>query len=115
MMLQPATGLKKAMHDEALSEQHFAIIQKIAQKEAGLLLPASKRAMVQSRLSRRIRTIGYDNIPAYISLLAADHEERSALISVLTTNVTSFFREVHHFHTLAKEALPPLLDRAKKG
>ncbi|MXQ06896.1 hypothetical protein GQ651_03455 [Alphaproteobacteria bacterium GH1-50] len=95
----------------------MSIIAGIAREDAGLTLPDAKRLMVQSRLARRMRSVGCLSFDDYIALLTAspDAEERRALISVLTTNVTSFFREAHHFETLRTQVLPALLREAKRG
>ncbi|NNE89891.1 MAG: hypothetical protein HKN27_17620 [Silicimonas sp.] len=85
-----------------LSDQAFQRIAKIAISDAGLLIPPSKKALVQSRLSRRMRALGLVSVDAYIDKVesAKDVAERRELISILTTNVSSFYREDHHFEHL---------------
>ena len=103
--------------DEILSETDFATVREIALKEAGLVLPDSKRLMVQSRLARRVRSTGAASVKEYVTQLRKPdaQSERVALISALTTNVTSFFREAHHFETLREDVLPRLIDNLRKG
>lgn len=96
-----------------LSAAGFRRIAEIALEEAGLSIPDGKIALVQSRLSRRMRAIGIAAFDQYVALVSRpeNREERRELVSVLTTNVSSFFRERHHFDVFAASVLPPLADR----
>lgn len=100
-----------------LSVPDFDAIAAIALREFGLSLPGHKRQLVQSRLSRRLRSLKLPDFHAYRVLIEGSHgaAERSELLSALTTNVTKFFREIHHFETLVDEIMPQLIARAKKG
>lgn len=100
----------------ALSPRDFARIADLARREWGLSLADTKRDLVQSRLSKRLRRIGCPDFTVYFDQIEADPHgpERAELISALTTNVTHFFREEHHFTTLA-EVLRPRLDRLRHG
>lgn len=91
-----------------LADDEFHRITRIALEEAGLSIPKSKKALVQSRLSRRMRVLGISDFSTYIGLvsLPENGDERRELVSVLTTNVSSFFRERHHFDFLSKTVLP---------
>ncbi len=76
---------------------------------AGIHLAEHKRDMVYSRLSRRIRARGLSSCADYLDLVEADPDsEEQAFINALTTNLTSFFREAHHFDALRDQlrALP---------
>lgn len=103
----------------AMSDAMFSDIAAFAKREAGLHLPASKKAFVYSRVQKRLRAKKVGSFSAYQDILkrsdTAGTAERLALISVLTTNFTQFFREEHHFDILREELLPPLVKRAKKG
>jgi len=70
---------------------------------AGIALGAHKREMVYSRLSRRLRALGCSDFGSYLDRLAhdPDHPEWQEFINALTTNLTAFFREPHHFDILA--------------
>ena len=86
---------------EEMSEADFGRIADIARKDAGIELPPSKMAMIQSRVFRHMRRSGFDHgLSRYIDTILSDAERRHELVSVLTTNVTGFFREPHHFETL---------------
>ena len=102
---------------DRLSETDFSQIKSIAYEDAGLVLPDAKRSMVEARIARRMRASNCFCIGEYLQRLSgsASALERKELISVLTTNVTSFFREAHHFDTLQSEVFPDLLVRARKG
>jgi chemotaxis protein methyltransferase CheR len=101
----------------ALSPTEFARIAAIAFDEAGLSLPEAKRTMISSRLVRRLRATGQPDFASYLAMLQdpARAGERRHLVSALTTNVSHFFREAHHFRTLAADVLPALFDRARAG
>ncbi len=65
----------------------------------GIVLADHKRDMVYNRLVRRLRTLGLDDFGRYLSMLEANQNsaEWQAFINSLTTNLTAFFREAHHF------------------
>ncbi len=77
-------------------------VQALISRRAGISLHDGKRAMVYSRLSRRLRDSGYNGFKEYLSWLeATDGAEWQAFVNPLTTNLTSFFREQHHFQIFA--------------
>ncbi|OHX18723.1 CheR family methyltransferase [Chromobacterium sphagni] len=92
-------------HDPVLSDEEFAIFRQFIFREAGIDLPAGKRSLVQSRLSKRIRHLGLDSYSAYWQMLRKPtaHAERQRAINLLSTNETYFFREPQHFHWLEQE------------
>lgn len=84
----------------------FRQIQQMIYTRAGISLGQSKQDMVYSRLARRLRATGLRSFHDYLELLAGNDEtEWEAFINSLTTNLTSFFREQHHFPMLAEHAL----------
>lgn len=101
----------------AMTDAQFERIASIAYQAAGLTIPKAKSAMVQSRLQKRMRKIGLTGLDAYLDLVTTDtsDNELAEMISVLTTNVSSFFREDHHFSTLREEVLPQLLEGCRSG
>ena len=100
-----------------LRDKDFETISTMVKSVAGLNLPQSKRALVYSRLARRIRKLGLPSFSAYIDRLQTetDDTEMGFLINALTTNVTAFFRESHHFDHLSEVVLPELVQRARSG
>ena len=100
-----------------LSPPDFARIADIAKREAGLALSPAKKSMISARIARRLRATGHPDFGAYLAFLnsRAGTEELRMLISALTTNVSHFFREDHHFRTLEADLLPRLVAEAKAG
>lgn len=100
-----------------LSPAQFARIAAIAKREAGLALSAAKNSMISARIARRLRDTDKPDFAAYVTYLesAAGVDELRMLISALTTNVTHFFREDHHFGLLESETIPRLAAAAKAG
>ena len=88
----------------------FAFVRRYLKMHAGINLSEQKRSMVYSRLARRLRALGMMRFSEYRSLLeSGDVVEMSACVNALTTNLTMFFRENHHFQHLNDALLP---DRA---
>ena len=86
----------------------FDRIRKLIYQRAGISLHAGKQAMVYSRLSRRLRDASFNSFGQYLQALesatgAAAEQEWQEFVNCLTTNLTSFFREEHHFPMLAAE------------
>jgi chemotaxis protein methyltransferase CheR len=85
------------------TDSNFDRVRKLIYDHAGISLSPSKREMVYSRLGRRLRALGLSNFDAYLELLESDNAaEWEAFTNSLTTNLTSFFREEHHFPLLAE-------------
>lgn len=101
----------------APSPEAVARITKIAHREAGLHIAPGKAAMLRTRLARRLRALGLPDFDAYAALVSSPDgvQEVPAMISALTTNVSHFFRESHHFDLLRNDVLPGLIGRAKAG
>jgi chemotaxis protein methyltransferase CheR len=101
----------------AFSEDDFQAIAQKVRDRTGIVLGATKRNLVYGRLGRRLRTLGCSTFAAYLTLLdGPDAEaEHAAMINAITTNLTGFFREPHHFETLAKETIPELVKSPGHG
>jgi chemotaxis protein methyltransferase CheR len=88
-----------------LTQQDFDRIRRMIFELAGIDLNPSKRNMVYSRLSRRLRANRIDSFTTYLGRLEGDPQfttlERQEFVNALTTNLTSFFREQHHFPVFA--------------
>ncbi|MCQ0990215.1 CheR family methyltransferase [Jiella marina] len=101
-----------------MTEKDFATIAKLLYEDAGIFLAETKATFVYSRLSKRLRALGLESFKDYCSLVQTTGKaggERMAMLAALTTNVTHFFREKHHFDFLRDTLLPPLLAEAKRG
>jgi chemotaxis protein methyltransferase CheR len=79
----------------------FVRVRKILHAHAGISLGESKRSMVYNRLARRLRILRLKHVSQYIDIVERDSAEHEACMNALTTNLTSFFRESHHFDVLA--------------
>jgi chemotaxis protein methyltransferase CheR len=84
----------------------FERVRALIYKRAGIALADSKHEMVYSRLARRLRAVGMTSFATYLDTLESDQGsgEWEAFTNALTTNLTSFFREAHHFPILAEHA-----------
>lgn len=88
------------------TDEDFKRIRQLIYDHAGISLKPSKRDMVYSRLAKRLRATGVDSFHEYLTLLENKSQaEWEAFVNALTTNLTSFFREPHHFPLLAEHAL----------
>ncbi|MCS0590183.1 CheR family methyltransferase [Massilia norwichensis] len=89
----------------------FERVRGLIYQRAGISLADSKQEMVYSRLARRLRATGIESFARYLDALEAgklsgpNGQEWEAFTNALTTNLTSFFRESHHFPLLAEHAL----------
>src|SRR6185503_13229754 len=86
------------------SAEHFRVITDRIFRFSGIKLPEAKREMVYARLARRLRSLGLASFDDYVRYLEAEPAEWEHCTNALTTNVTSFFREEHHFRFLAEHA-----------
>ena len=82
------------------TDADFQSLVKLAREHAGISLAESKRNLVYSRLSRRLRTLGLRSFQDYRDYLAANGAELESFINAISTNFTKFFREAHHFEHL---------------
>jgi len=96
-----------------LSDKDFNRFRKLIFDLAGITLSEHKRALVYSRLAKRLRANGLENYSDYYELVAnadPDSQEIVEFINAITTNKTSFFREPHHFDFLREEIFPAYLE-----
>jgi chemotaxis protein methyltransferase CheR len=86
------------------TDSDFSKVRAMIHRRAGIALGEQKRQMVYSRLSRRLRELRLPEFSSYLELLESrqDGDEWQSFINSLTTNLTSFFREAHHFPVLAE-------------
>ncbi len=103
--MKPATTNKIESNKEfEFTPRDFERVRAMIYKRAGIALADSKQEMVYSRLARRLRAVGLTSFVSYLDSLekGVDNEEWEAFTNALTTNLTSFFREAHHFPLLAE-------------
>jgi chemotaxis protein methyltransferase CheR len=91
------------------SEADFRSLAKLAYEQAGIVLSDSKRNLVYGRLSRRLRALGMSSFRQYREYLANDGGRKEVVnfINSISTNLTKFFRESHHFDHLRTEVAVP--------
>lgn len=95
--------LKNDIREFHFTHQDFERIRRLIHQRAGISLSPAKQDMVYSRLARRLRTTGLRSFGEYIARLeSGDQVELEAFTNSLTTNLTAFFREGHHFPILAE-------------
>ena len=85
------------------SERQFEQIRTLLYQHAGISLHDSKMEMVYSRLARRLRALKLSRFEDYLRDLKPEHPEWQEFLNALTTNLTSFFRESHHFDRLQQQ------------
>lgn len=91
--------------------EDFESARKLLYAVTGISMADSKFQLVYSRLARRLRTLRLKSVAQYLRYLADHSEEQEHFVNALTTNLTSFFREPHHFEVLARF----LRERAGRG
>ena len=108
-MLEPE---QNAPREFAFSEADFRDLAQLAYQAAGISLSESKRNLLYSRLSRRLRSLGLNAFSEYRELLASDPREVENFINSISTNHTKFFREAHHFDHLRSHVAVPFAQNA---
>ncbi|MGF7186313.1 chemotaxis protein methyltransferase CheR [Desulfitispora alkaliphila] len=91
-----------------LTDDEFVKIKSMVFKEIGVNLTEAKRSLVISRLNKRLRELGLLSFSQYIEYTQDNRDELEIIFNRITTNVTKFFRENHHFEYLYEQYLPVL-------
>lgn len=96
----PALG--RPVREFRFDDRDFERIRRLIYAHAGISLNDSKRDMVYGRVTRRLRALGLKSFAEYLQQLETDELEFEEFVNSLTTNLTAFFREEHHFPILAE-------------
>lgn len=97
--------------DFIFTDKDFERIKRLIGERTGIVLSDAKKQMVYSRLARRLRALGLGDFTTYLQRVNDDVDgELVHFVNALTTNLTAFFREPHHFDYLAKTALPRIME-----
>jgi chemotaxis protein methyltransferase CheR len=105
-----------AVGGPSLGNAEFEFLRTFVYEQCGISLGEHKRQLVQGRLLRRLRALKLRDFQAYCELLRRDpQQELGELASAISTNVTAFFRESHHFDLLTDELLPRWISEKKNG
>jgi len=92
------------------SDKDFEKIREFVKNETGITLSDAKKNMVYGRLSRRLRSLKIATFGEYLNVVSSSSsEERGQFINAITTNLTSFFREEHHFDFLKNTIIPEIM------
>ncbi|WP_439103636.1 CheR family methyltransferase [Celeribacter marinus] len=116
-MNQMVPVARKVAIESDISDAAYARIVALSKSHAGIVLSPSKVPMVKSRLTRRLRALDISTFDGYLDYLenTDNPDEMSAFISALTTNVTQFFRENHHFEYIKSTVYPKLKAKLARG
>lgn len=107
-MLSDAAGVPPSQREFSFTPADFERVRQLIHAHAGISLAPNKQDMVYSRLARRLRALRLNSFAQYLAHLEKVPGEWEAFVNSLTTNLTSFFREAHHFDLLKRQlsALP---------
>jgi chemotaxis protein methyltransferase CheR len=108
-LAKAAAAESALLREYELSDDDFHRIRRLVRERLGIALTQSKRELVYARLSRRLRALKLRDFRAYLERIeSGDAEELQHFCNAITTHLTSFFRERHHFDFLAQQLLPAL-------
>ncbi len=111
-MLDSKVGFDQFKRDFELSDDDFKIIKELSLKWTGISLSNSKKTMIYGRLNKRLRELEFSSFSQYcIYLKTHTDKEKTKFINAITTNLTSFFREMHHFSYLESHVIPELIEK----
>lgn len=105
--------MKQAMESSSqapLCDKTFVEFQALILQHTGIQLADAKRPMFVNRFSKRLNALNISSFEEYLKIVSnASHSETIEFIDTITTNLTYFFREPHHFDVMGKEVLPQLV------
>jgi chemotaxis protein methyltransferase CheR len=102
------TALTQRLREFEFSNEDFEALRTLVKEVTGIALSDQKRELVYGRLARRLRALNLRTFREYREVLAANGDEVVQFCNAITTNLTAFFREPHHFDHLRDEVLKPL-------
>jgi len=108
--------MQERVREFQFTRDDFNFLRKVTNRRTGIAVGEDKADMVYSRLSRRVRKLGLRDFSEYCELIRRDGSDCEVLelINSITTNLTSFFRENHHFEYLKQQLLPELIERNRR-
>lgn len=96
-------GASPIPREFSFTQSDFSRVRNLIYEYAGISLSPIKKEMVYSRLVRRLRALGHGSFDTYLAYLENNGNEVEAFVNALTTNLTAFFREPHHFEILSQQ------------
>ena len=101
------------LSDGVMTDTEFKFISDLIYQRAKIVIRSNKRSMLQGRLAKRLRSLQLPDVRTYIKLISTPEgeDELGEMLNAVTTNVTAFFREPHHFKHLAETMIPEALAR----
>jgi chemotaxis protein methyltransferase CheR len=109
---QRCAGSSGRLREFAFDDRDFEAIRALVKSLTGINLTRQKRELVYGRLAVRLRALGIRTFREYRRIVAGDAHEQVRMCNAITTNLTAFFREPHHFEHLRDQVLPAFRDRA---
>ena len=111
-MSSGGTTTISVLQDFELTDGQFERLRVLVREHTGIALSDAKRQLVYGRLARRLRALKLESFGQYIELIErGEGGEVEEFVNAVTTNLTSFFREPHHFDYLGREMIPALVSR----
>lgn len=116
MQPQIATQPQSGDQEFEFNQSDFSALAKLVYEKSGIVLGDHKKNMVYARLAKRLRTLQFTTFSQYLELLknSSDETEIEQLINAITTNLTRFFREDHHFNHVKDVLIPELVKNNNK-
>jgi len=100
---------------QSLKKENFIFLQNLIYKKTGIIIGDSKKEMICRRLSKRMKDLSIHSLDNYCDILRLDcSPEMNNFISSITTNITYFFRENHHFEYLRDSFLPEFINKGQR-
>jgi chemotaxis protein methyltransferase CheR len=110
------TSEQREMREFVYTLADFNVLRALSNQHSGIMVPDDKFDMFYSRLAKRVRLLGLTDFAQYCQYLQNDSgEEFTQFINAITTNLTAFFREKHHFDFLGRVLIPELLKKNKSS
>jgi chemotaxis protein methyltransferase CheR len=99
------------------TERDFTCIRELVARYSGISLSDAKRDLVYGRLKPRLRSLSINTFSEYCEYLESgnDNGELTMFVNAITTNLTAFFREQHHFEYLSNSIIPELMAQKRPG
>lgn len=114
--MEPQAASREKHREFSFRDEDFRALCALVKQTTGINLTESKRELIYGRVARRLRALGVSSFAEYRRILSSSgSEEMAEFCNAVTTNLTSFFREAHHFDYLREALLLPRLKEARSS